>query len=80
MQSMRGGLLPATHLTPRMLLGGASEERATLGQLFAAQVASLLARRDPEERRTLMLGLGLRSSSAERNMYFDFLELVEKVL
>ncbi len=73
-------MLPASHLTPTTLLGGASEERATLGRLFAAQVASSLARRDPEDRRTLVVGMGLRGSDAGRETFFDFMELVEKVL
>ncbi len=80
MPSLGRGLLPSSHLTPTTLLGGASEERATVGRLFAAQVASLLARRDPADQRTLVLGMGLRGSDAARDTFFDFMELVEKVL
>ncbi|CAM1508195.1 Fc.00g050430.m01.CDS01 [Cosmosporella sp. VM-42] len=74
------GLLPSTHLTPKTLLGGGGEERETLGQLYAAQVASHLNLRSPDDRRTLVLGLGLVKIDTEREAFFDLLELVQKVL
>ncbi|KAI0024546.1 hypothetical protein F4780DRAFT_607315 [Xylariomycetidae sp. FL0641] len=73
-------LLPMTHLTPRTLLGGGGEERESLAQLYAAQVASFIARRNPEERRTLVLGLGIHKLRPEREAFFDVLELVQKVI
>lgn len=73
--------LPALHLTPKTLLGGGGQDRETLGQLYAAQIASHLALRNPEDRRTLVLGLGLRKFDAEsRDAFFDVLELVLKAL
>ena len=75
-----GGLLPATHLTPKTLLGGGGEERETLGQLYAAQFASHISLKSPEDRRTLVVGLGLRHLSTEREAFFDLLELTRKVL
>lgn len=74
------GTLPSTHLTPTTLLGGGGEERETLGQLYAAQIASHLSVRDPEDRRTLVLGLGLGRVDAAREAFFDVLELVQRVL
>lgn len=74
------GLLPSTHLTPKTLLGGGGEERETLGQLYAAQIASHLSLRAPDDRRTLVLGLGLAKLGKEREAFFDLLELVQKVL
>ncbi|KUI52653.1 Proteasome assembly chaperone 3 [Cytospora mali] len=73
--------LPSLHLTPKTLLGGGGPERETLGQLYAAQIASHLALRNPEDRRTLVLGLGLRKFDAEsRDAFFDVLELIIKAL
>ncbi|KAI0199370.1 hypothetical protein F4808DRAFT_215811 [Astrocystis sublimbata] len=73
-------LLPMSHLTPKTLLGGAGEERETLAQLYAVQIASYVARRDLEERRTLVVGLGLQRLRSDRDAFFDVLELIQKVL
>lgn len=73
-------LLPSTHLTPKTILGGGGEERETLGQLYAAQIASHMSLRSPDDRRTLVLGLGLEKSNTEREAFYDLLELVQKVL
>lgn len=78
--SMDRGLLPSTHLTPSTLLGGGGEERETLGQLYAAQIASQMSLRSPDDRRTLVLGLGLEKAETEREAFFDLLELAQKVL
>ena len=79
-----GGLsLPSSHLTPTTLLGaaaGSPGQRETLGHLYAAQMASHLLARDPDERRTLVLGLGLRNAEADRSDFFDVLELALQVL
>lgn len=72
--------LPSAHLTPKTLLGSGSEERETLGQLFAGQIASLLSLRDPEEHRTLMLGLGLEKVESNSEAFFDLMELLQQVL
>lgn len=74
------GLLPSTHLTPRTLLGGGGEERETVGQLYAAQIASRISLRSPDDRRILVVGLGLRDIEAEREAFFDLLELVQTIL
>ncbi|KAI1816686.1 hypothetical protein GGS20DRAFT_536522 [Poronia punctata] len=73
-------LLPMSHLTPKTLLGGGGEERESLAQLYAVQIASYIARRDSEERRTLVVGLGLNRLRPEREAFFDVLELIQKVL
>ncbi|KAI8659631.1 hypothetical protein LRP88_06200 [Fusarium phalaenopsidis] len=78
--SMNKGLLPSTHLTPTTLLGGGGEERETLGQLYAAQLASHLSLRSPDDRRILVVGLGLAKTDLEREAFFDLLELAQKVL
>ncbi|KAL8980516.1 MAG: hypothetical protein Q9205_004425, partial [Flavoplaca limonia] len=69
-------LLPMTHLTPKTLLGGATEERETLGQLYAAQIASLIASKNPHEKRTVMVGLGLSKIEASREDFYNTIDLV----
>jgi proteasome assembly chaperone 3 len=73
-------LLPMSHLTPKTLLGGGGEERESLAQLYAVQIASFIARSNSDERRTLVLGLGLQKLRPEREAFFDVLELIQKVL
>jgi proteasome assembly chaperone 3 len=72
--------LPSNHLTPKTLVGVGGEERETLGHLYASQIASHLALRDPNERRTLLLGLGLEKVEGNGEAFFDLLELVQQVL
>lgn len=74
-------LLPSVHLDPKTLVGGGGQDRETVGQLYAAQIASHLALRNPDDRRTLLLGLGLRTFDSEnREGFFDLIELVLKAL
>ncbi|KAK8101192.1 uncharacterized protein PG998_007401 [Apiospora kogelbergensis] len=73
-------LLPLAHLTPRTLLGGGGEERESSGQLYAAQIASHIARKNSEEGRTLLVGLGLQKPTPNRESFFDLIELIQKVL
>lgn len=72
--------LPSSHLTPKTLVGFGSGERETLGHLYASQIASHIALRDPNERRTLLLGLGLETAEGGGEAFFDLLELVLQVL
>jgi proteasome assembly chaperone 3 len=73
-------LLPLEHLTPKTLLGAGGEQREIIGHLYASQIASRIATRDPEETRTVVVGLGLQKSEQEREAFFDLIELVQKVL
>jgi proteasome assembly chaperone 3 len=74
------GSLPPAHLTATTLLGAGGDERETVGQLYAAQIANFLSLKNPDEKRTLVLGLGLRRIDADREAFFDVLELVQKVI
>ncbi|PNY26472.1 Uncharacterized protein TCAP_03600 [Tolypocladium capitatum] len=78
--SLSRGLLPSTHLTPKTLLGAGGDDRETIGQLYAAQIASRLSLQSPNDRRTLVLGLGLAKFDTEREAFFDLFELAQKVL
>ncbi|EON61545.1 hypothetical protein W97_00760 [Coniosporium apollinis CBS 100218] len=76
-------LLPLPHLTATPLLGGTDPAISTPGQLLATQIASAIAVRDADERRTVVVGMGLergfgapgRSSGRE-----EFVGVVELVL
>ncbi|PMD49437.1 uncharacterized protein K444DRAFT_605635 [Hyaloscypha bicolor E] len=73
-------MLPLGHLTPKTLLGAGGEQRETLGHLYASQIANVIATRNPEESRTVVVGLGLQKVEMEREAFFDLLELLQKVM
>jgi hypothetical protein len=60
-----------THLTATTLLGGGNRggERDVFGQLLATQIASEVSRRDSEEGRVLVLGLGLEGVGLGRDEF-----------
>ena len=73
-------LLPMAHLSPKTLLGGSTSERETVGQLYATQIASAIVTRNPEEKRTVLIGLGLSKFEAMRATFYDTIDLVMKCL
>ena len=73
-------LLPMTHLTATTVLGGTIPERDTVGQLYATQIASAIATKDPAERRLLVVGLGLEKIDSSRDTFMDTVELVLQCL
>lgn len=73
-------LLPMAHLSPKILLGGSTSERVTVGQLYATQIASAIITRTPDEKRTVLLGLGLSKFEARREVFYDTVDLVMKCL
>lgn len=73
-------MLPLNHLTPKTLLGAGGDQRETMGHLYASQIATAIAKRDPEERRTVVVGFGLEKVDMEREAFFDLIELVQKVI
>ena len=73
-------MLPLGHLTPKTLVGAGGEQRETIGHLYASQIASLIATRNPEETRTVLVGLGLQKIDLDREAFFDLLELMQTVL
>ena len=78
--SARPGLLPGTHLNPSTLLGAGGGDREAVGHLYATQMASYITMKDPEDRRILVLGLGLEKANPGQEDFFDVLELVRQVL
>jgi proteasome assembly chaperone 3 len=73
-------MLPLGHLTPKTLLGAGGEQRETVGHLYASQIASAIATRNPEETRTVLVGLGLQKLDMEREAFFDLMELIQNVI
>ena len=72
--------MPLAHLSPKTLLGGSTTERETLGQLYASKIASAIVARNPEESRTVLLGLGLSNMEASREAFYDIVDLVTRCL
>lgn len=73
-------MLPLGHLTPKTLLGAGGDQRETAGHLYASQIASTIATRNPEETRTIVVGFGLQKIDLEREAFFDMMELIQKVI
>ncbi|KAI9741960.1 MAG: hypothetical protein M1834_000349 [Cirrosporium novae-zelandiae] len=69
-------ILPLPHLTPKTLLGGASQEREMVGHLYARQIASAIVRKNPEEKRLVVFGFGFDKAEHDRESFFDLLDLV----
>ena len=73
-------LLPMAHLSPKTLLGGSTSERETVGHLYATQIASAIVARNPEEKRTVLVGLGLSKFEARREVFYDTVDLLMRCL
>lgn len=73
-------MLPLGHLSPKTLMGSGGEQRETLGHLYASQIASVIATRNPEESRTVIVGLGLQKLDMDRDAFFDMLELLQNII
>ncbi|GAO49393.1 hypothetical protein SAICODRAFT_68448 [Saitoella complicata NRRL Y-17804] len=84
-------LLPPSHITPKYMLGASNTPRGELGQLYAVHIASLVASQNPDEARTVIVGLALSTNvrgydyedteimgAKERSRFLDVLELVAK--
>ncbi|PGH17234.1 hypothetical protein AJ80_04876 [Polytolypa hystricis UAMH7299] len=74
------GLLPLTGLTATTLLGARGTDRETVGQLYTTQIASAIATKNPNEKRLLLVGLGLDNPVADRDIFFGIIDLVLQCL
>ena len=72
--------MPAAHITPKTLLGAGTDERETFGHLVSTQIATLIQKRDPEEARSVVVGVGMADVNLDRAAWFDLLELIAKAL
>lgn len=68
------------HLTATTILGGTMPERDTLCQLYATQIASTIATKNPEEKRLVVVGFGLEKAEADRRAFMDLIELAMSVI
>ncbi|ORY10528.1 hypothetical protein BCR34DRAFT_625180 [Clohesyomyces aquaticus] len=73
-------LLPMHHLTATTILGGTVPELDVLGQTLATQIASAVLTRNSDERRMVVMGMGLDRSMAGREEFSELLGLVLELL
>ena len=69
-----------SHLNARFLLGSANDARGEIAQLYAIQIASLLVKQSPQERRTLIVGVGLNGKLAQDYESDEARALIHEVL
>lgn len=69
-------LLPMSALTATSLLGGYAPGHETTNQLLARQIGSAIATKTPNEKRVLLVGLGLNASQIDRDAFFAIVDLV----
>jgi len=69
-------LLPMPHLTATTILGGRAQNADTIGELYATQIASAIAAKNPEEKRLLVLGMGMSKVETDGQSYMEVLQLV----
>ncbi|KAF5015685.1 hypothetical protein F66182_12891 [Fusarium sp. NRRL 66182] len=69
-------LLPLSSLTATTLLGGHASGQETTNQLLARQIGSAIATKTPDEKRVLLVGLGLNASQIDRDAFFAIVDLV----
>ncbi|BCR88974.1 uncharacterized protein ACHE_50172S [Aspergillus chevalieri] len=74
--SSEDSLLPISNLTATSVLGGRVPGQETIGQLYARQIASAIVTKSPDEKRLLVVGLGLDTAEADRDIFFGIIELV----
>ncbi|KAL4999082.1 hypothetical protein BDV10DRAFT_61470 [Aspergillus recurvatus] len=70
------GLLPLSNLTATSILGGRVPGHEIVGQLYARQIASVIVTKTPNENRLLVVGLGLETAEADRDVFFAVIDLV----
>lgn len=64
------------NLTATSLLGGRAPGHETVGQLLARQIASAIVTKTPDEKRLLVVGLGLQKAEVDREAFFGIVDLV----
>jgi len=69
-----------SHLNPRFLLGSANDPRGEVAQLYAVQIASLVVKQNPQEHRTLLVGIGIKGKIASDYESDDARKLIKEVL
>ncbi|KAK2852125.1 hypothetical protein FQN49_005342 [Arthroderma sp. PD_2] len=80
LSSQEDGLLPRPEFNATPLLGGRSGDWEVIGQLYACQIATAIAAKSPEEKRLLVVGLGLETPDIDRDIYLGIVDLVLECL
>ena len=75
-QDSADSLLPISDLTATSILGGHAAGQDTVGQLLARQIATAIATKAPSEKRLLVVGLGLGTTSVDHEAFFAVIDLV----
>ena len=79
-RSDEDALLPSTRFQPRTLLGAGTSDREMMGQLYASQIAHVITTKNPEESRSLLLGLGFAKADQDRDVFLQIVDLALKVI
>lgn len=79
-RSDEDALLPTARFQPRTILGAGSSDREMMGQLYASQLASMITTKNPEEQRSLLLGLGLAKVDMDRDVFLEIVNLALEVI
>ncbi|OJD22221.1 hypothetical protein ACJ73_06434 [Blastomyces percursus] len=74
------GLLPLPNFTATSVLGARGTQRETVGQLYACQIATAIVTKNPNEKRLLVVGLGLEQPDLDRDIFFGVIDLVLKCI
>jgi len=61
-------------------LGSSSDPRGEIAQLYAVQIASLIVKQNPQECRTLLVGVGLKGKIASDYESEEARALIQAVL
>lgn len=69
-------LLPLPELTATTMLGGRSADWENIGHLYACQIASAIVTKNPNEKRLLVVGLGLDKPDADRDIFLGVIDFV----
>ena len=67
-------------VNPRFLLGSVADPRGEIAQLYAMQIAGLILAQNPQEARTLLVGLGLKGKLASDYESQEARDLIHAVL
>ncbi|EFQ97282.1 hypothetical protein MGYG_00323 [Nannizzia gypsea CBS 118893] len=73
-------LLPRPEFNATPILGGRSGDWEVIGQLYACQIATAITTKTPEEKRLLVVGLGLETPDVDRDIYLGIVDLVLQCL
>jgi hypothetical protein len=69
-----------SHLNPRFILGSSNDARGEVAQIYAVQIATAILKRNPQETRILLVGVGLKGKLAGDYESEEARKLIHEVL